>query len=140
MSQGRIQQVGEPQHIYDNPSNRFVATFLGSPSMNVLPYGGHEVGFRPESFVPTKHIQGSGGMRKFHYHVKRIEYLGSDRLLYGHLHDFAEDKLVLSRLPNNIPDEIDTEGPIEFAVAESNLFFFDTETGERLSASEVPEG
>ena len=141
MSKGSVQQVGEPQAIYDNPTNRFVATFLGSPSMNVLPFENHEVGFRPESFLPTKHVQtNGGGMRTFNYHVKRIEYLGADRLLYGHLHDFSEDKLVLSRLPNNIPDEISTESALEFGVAESNLFFFDKASGERLTAADVSEG
>ena len=140
MSQGSVQQVGPPQTIYDNPTNRFVATFLGSPSMNVLPYANHELGFRPESFVPTRHVSaGGGGVRKFEYHVKRVEYLGADRLLYGHVHNFAEDKLVLSRLPNNIPDEIDTENAVEFSVAEKDLFFFDKESGERLTASEVSE-
>ncbi len=34
---GRIQQIDDPQTIYTNPSNRMVATFLGSPPMNILP-------------------------------------------------------------------------------------------------------
>jgi len=34
---GRIQQIGDPQSIYARPANRMVATFLGSPPMNILP-------------------------------------------------------------------------------------------------------
>src|SRR6195952_508974 len=37
MRAGLIQQVGSPQHLYDNPANLFVAGFIGSPSMNFLP-------------------------------------------------------------------------------------------------------
>jgi multiple sugar transport system ATP-binding protein len=37
MSGGRIQQLADPQTVYDQPSNLFVARFMGSPPMNVLP-------------------------------------------------------------------------------------------------------
>ena len=37
MSDGALQQVGTPQELYDHPLNRFVAGFIGSPSMNFLP-------------------------------------------------------------------------------------------------------
>ncbi|MBY6202592.1 sn-glycerol-3-phosphate ABC transporter ATP-binding protein UgpC [Maritalea mobilis] len=37
MNKGYVQQLGTPKEIYDNPANVFVATFMGSPAMNVLP-------------------------------------------------------------------------------------------------------
>lgn len=37
MNKGYIQQLGTPKEIYDNPANLFVASFMGSPSMNLLP-------------------------------------------------------------------------------------------------------
>ncbi len=37
MSQAKLQQVGPPQELYDHPANKFVAGFIGSPSMNFLP-------------------------------------------------------------------------------------------------------
>ena len=37
MFQGRLQQVGSAQEVFDNPVNRTVATFIGSPQMNILP-------------------------------------------------------------------------------------------------------
>ena len=36
-NQGRIEQVGEPMEVYRRPANRFVAGFLGSPAMNLMP-------------------------------------------------------------------------------------------------------
>jgi multiple sugar transport system ATP-binding protein len=37
MRSGVVQQIGSPQHLYDNPANLFVAGFIGSPAMNFLP-------------------------------------------------------------------------------------------------------
>ena len=36
MKEGIIQQVGSPTEIYDNPANAFVASFIGSPAMNLI--------------------------------------------------------------------------------------------------------
>jgi len=36
MNEGRLQQVGTPQELYDRPINRFVAGFIGSPAMNFI--------------------------------------------------------------------------------------------------------
>ena len=50
MRQGVIQQVGSPREIYKRPANTFVARFIGSPPMNLLPFGedGRLLGCRPE--------------------------------------------------------------------------------------------
>jgi multiple sugar transport system ATP-binding protein len=37
LREGKVQQVGTPAEIYDRPANRWVATFVGSPRMNLLP-------------------------------------------------------------------------------------------------------
>ncbi len=37
MNRGYVQQLGTPKEIYDTPANVFVATFMGSPAMNILP-------------------------------------------------------------------------------------------------------
>src|SRR3546814_15494346 len=36
LNQGRIEQVGTPQHLYDRPATRFVAGFIGTPRMNLI--------------------------------------------------------------------------------------------------------
>ena len=52
MNEGRIQQVAPPLEVYERPANQFVATFIGTPPMNIFPAGsfGFErtVGLRPE--------------------------------------------------------------------------------------------
>jgi multiple sugar transport system ATP-binding protein len=37
MNAGRVEQIGTPLELYDQPANLFVATFMGSPAMNILP-------------------------------------------------------------------------------------------------------
>jgi multiple sugar transport system ATP-binding protein len=37
MNAGRVEQIGTPLELYDRPANLFVATFMGSPAMNILP-------------------------------------------------------------------------------------------------------
>ncbi len=45
MRDGRIEQAGRPMDLYSNPANLFVATFLGSPEMNLLPATRGDAGF-----------------------------------------------------------------------------------------------
>ena len=51
MNGGYVQQLGTPQEIYDTPCNIFVATFMGSPAMNVLPAKVAEENGRPVAHV-----------------------------------------------------------------------------------------
>lgn len=44
LNNGDIQQVGSPLELYERPANKFVAQFIGSPTMNVLPVSGTENG------------------------------------------------------------------------------------------------
>jgi multiple sugar transport system ATP-binding protein len=74
---GRVEQVGSPMELYNNPANQFVAGFLGSPAMNFLrkaplpiPENG-ALGVRPEHLRPTK-----GGRIKGT--VTHVERLGGD--------------------------------------------------------------
>jgi multiple sugar transport system ATP-binding protein len=137
MSAGRVQQVGTPQAIYDDPDNTFVATFLGSPSMNLLPDNGYELGFRPEQFFPINRLENKEGVLSLTYHVKRIEYLGSDRLLYGYVDGFPETRLTLAKLPNSHGDTIAVGQSYEFAVRKEVLKYFDKRSGERIT---MPNG
>jgi len=131
MSEGKIQQIGTPQRIYDDPANEFVATFLGSPSMNILSNDGFRFGFRPEHFLPKTLQDNPENSRIFHYYVKRVEYLGSDRLVYGYVrgHDSA---LTLAKVPSNVRVSLDIEGDYEFAVHNSDIKFFDKSSGQRI--------
>ena len=74
---GRVEQVGSPMELYNNPANQFVAGFLGAPSMNFLPaslVGGAEgltVGVRPEDLLrdPAGPLEAK---------VTHVEHLGGD--------------------------------------------------------------
>ena len=45
LNAGRIEQVGTPRELYETPASLFVAQFIGSPKMNVLPGAGAKAGF-----------------------------------------------------------------------------------------------
>jgi multiple sugar transport system ATP-binding protein len=138
MSKGKIQQVGTPQAIYDSPANKFVATFLGSPSMNILSAEEYDIGFRPENFLPKTIADDPEQARLFNYHVKRVEYLGADRLVYGFVHGF-DDVLVLSKVPSNVRVSLDVDTDYEFAVPYSDICYFDKVSGDRVDQPAVTE-
>jgi multiple sugar transport system ATP-binding protein len=129
MEQGRIRQVGTPHEIYNEPADTFVATFLGSPPMNLIPdpASGELLGFRPEHFIPW-HPEMGDDWARFPYHVHRTEYLGAERLLYG---EVGEAKAV-ARFPANSAIDTEVGSTTEFAVRRNDLKRFHLETGLRL--------
>jgi multiple sugar transport system ATP-binding protein len=89
---GQIEQVGTPLELYDRPANQFVAQFIGTPRMNVVPFADVApllngldlksgasgfVGIRPESMSVT--ATGSGQLQA---KVEIIESLGAETLMY----------------------------------------------------------
>ncbi len=89
---GAIEQVGSPLELYDRPANQFVAQFIGTPQMNVVPTGKVPhlqalagpraapdgfVGVRPEGVRVRP--AGSGGLQGT---VELVEALGADTLIY----------------------------------------------------------
>src|ERR1700746_3003893 len=74
LNKGVVHQIGTPTDVYDNPADTFVATFLGSPPMNLVEFGDVIVGFRPEHFRPAG---ASGDSVRFRLKVENTEYLGS---------------------------------------------------------------
>src|SRR3569833_2863987 len=85
---GRVRQVGPPTEIYDDPADRFVATFVGTPPMNILDQNGGAVGFRPENFLP-KDMMEDQNFAEFNFRVDRSEFLGSERIVYGVVEGFV---------------------------------------------------
>ncbi len=111
MNQGRVEQTGAPNEVYRRPATRFVATFIGSPAMNLLPgrvsapgevelAGGRarfdaaafsveagrqvEVGIRPEDLRLA-----AGGEGALTFAKDFAEELGATRLFHGTLGDAA---------------------------------------------------
>jgi multiple sugar transport system ATP-binding protein len=148
MNAGRVQQVDTPRALYDRPANAFVATFIGSPAMNLIPgrvdrldgalifhtpsgalrfpiTGVSDgtpvmVGLRPE------HLRLGGAGATITAQVELIEPLGSEILVHAR---YADGDLT-ARVG---PDTPATPGqPIELVVDLARLHFFDPVTSTRL--------
>ena len=133
LDQGRLRQLGTPTEIYDDPADTFVATFLGSPPMNLVP--GEDVrevlGFRPEHFFPFPadgHLHDD--LARFPFHVHRMEYLGAERLFYG---EVGAAKAV-ARFPATVELPVEVGATQDFAVPRRDLKRFDATTGLRIPA------
>ena len=79
MNRGQLQQIGTPQQVYAKPQTVFVARFIGTPPMNVMPPGLFErsevlVGVRPEHLQ----LSSNGGLSLT---VRMVEQLGHETLL-----------------------------------------------------------
>jgi ABC-type sugar transport system ATPase subunit len=136
MNEGVLQQIGTPVDVYTTPANTFVATFIGSPSMNVLPAGalegiggsGRLVGFRPEDIQLANGRLGAGSAG-FDATVEVIQYLGDEQLVYLELRD-AE---IVAKLP--VEEQLDLGSARSFAVPLTKLHLFDAESGTSLGTA-----
>lgn len=100
LNKGRIEQVGTPLELYNAPANRFVAEFIGSPKMNILPVEAKgrqlclpsgdvlipdwsgpadigSIGIRPEHLLSANKAKA-----RFSGPVRHIEHLGEYSLAY----------------------------------------------------------
>jgi multiple sugar transport system ATP-binding protein len=132
---GRVRQVGTPQDIYKHPTDIFVATFIGSPPMNLIAEGEGWLGFRPEDFQPRSTLAGNGydDATSFRFCVDRIEYLGAERLIYGSIEGRSQ-QIVISRLPIAMHAELAQGESYEFAVPRGAIERFDRK-GHRLNGA-----
>ena len=134
MYEGRIRQIGPPREVYEDPADTFVATFLGSPPMNLVRRGDELLGFRPENLLPAEEVAGNGGTIRAKLEITRIEYLSGDRHVYGTLSGVGEATRVIARLPATVTTPLEDGETHEFAVPERDLRAFDAETGKQVAA------
>jgi multiple sugar transport system ATP-binding protein len=93
---GRIEQVGTPLDLYNQPRNQFVAGFIGSPRMNFVPAaqfpgakpGTQTVGIRPEH----AQLADDGPLQ---LQVTQVEQLGANSILHGHVVPDAPFEVIL---------------------------------------------
>jgi multiple sugar transport system ATP-binding protein len=144
LNAGNVEQVGTPFELYNFPRNKFVATFIGSPKMNVLEgkaaagglvlqdFGtlsvqglpeGHDlsIGVRPEHF-----IIGDGGAASAEGQITLVEYLGSEVFIYVRL---ASGNSVLVQAPGKATHKMGEA--IRIAIDPATIHYFDTD-GHRL--------
>ena len=145
MKDGILQQIGKPQEVYDNPVNLFVATFLGTPPINVFdakveggklwigkeavldttaPDGPVTAAIRPEGFEPDE--KGS-----FSCALRRIEVMGRDISVVCDHDSFTGEAF------RAIVDSDDlgalTGETVRFRLKENKVFLFRPGTGERIA-------
>jgi multiple sugar transport system ATP-binding protein len=155
LDQGRIQQIGAPQTIYAQPANRMIATFLGSPPMNILPanYDGdafqvngqtlpcpeslraklqpiagqlYDLGIRPE------HIHRAADGNHLTVEVSVVETLGREVLIRAKLPAEASAQkleIAFQCRPKQCPRMGDR---LSVTLDLDQLFVFDAKTGKTL--------
>ena len=153
MNRGAVQQVDAPRALYDRPANRFVATFIGSPAMNMINgtiergvfhtatgalafehvpalsiYAGRALtlGVRPEHLVPTSSGRAPARAAIIRTRVELIEPLGSEVLL----HVRSADGELTARVAPDITPPIGTE--IDLALDLAHVHYFDPATEQRI--------
>jgi multiple sugar transport system ATP-binding protein len=131
LNQGKVIQVGTPQEIYGRPADIFVATFIGSPPMNLVDDGTTWLGFRPEAFLPRE-MKSESDVVAFPFRVTRVEYLGADRLVYGVLEGRSPETHVISKIPTNIRAELAAGQKYDFVIRRNDIERFDRATGRRI--------
>jgi multiple sugar transport system ATP-binding protein len=131
MYHGKIRQLGTPREIYHEPADTFVATFLGSPPMNLMERDNRLVGFRPEYFRPREEDESDDTLVTFPFAVTRVEDLGADRLIYGVVQSTSGENKAVARLPSSAEIGIQPGASYDFVVPVKELKFFDRATGLR---------
>jgi len=135
LDQGVVRQIGTPREVYDEPADTFVATFLGSPPMNLIDMEDVIVGFRPEHFRVAEAITDPRKVT-FNLLIENVEYLGAEYILSGSLAGGQlGGKKVIARLLLGHSFEMGTTH--QFAVPEHHLKFFDRSTGKRVEPVKV---
>ncbi len=143
MNAGRMEQIGTPEEVYQRPATTFVASFIGSPPMNLMEgqaegstftvggttlqlpaaaprNGALLLGVRPEHADPAQ----SGWSLK----VDVVEMLGAERLVYCKLGESSFTVRLDATLPAPIVGSV-----LTVAVEAKHLHWFDPQTRQRVS-------
>lgn len=135
MYEGELRQLGTPEELYRRPADTFVAGFLGSPPMNLIPHKSYIMGFHPEHFLPIGVKQDIQIPLTFSFEITRMEYLGSDRFFYGLVHNDVDEPIkIVARLPSLVDSTIEAGHTYDFVVDQEDVNYFSLETGKRLDS------
>ena len=132
MNAGHMEQFGTPEEVYNRPATTFVASFMGSPPMNLLKnapnadFGGKPgatLGIRPEHLQVGPAQSGSWAVQ-----VETIEMLGAERLVYCRI---GEEFLIV-RTDESLSIAPELGATIHVTPRNDRLHWFDSATGKRL--------
>jgi sn-glycerol 3-phosphate transport system ATP-binding protein len=139
---GRIEQIGRPLDVYHTPASTFVASFIGSPAMNLVrgELHGSRLAIGPAlidlgNSVPTQGAVTVGlraedlrsarpGEAALPFRIDYVEELGAQRLIHGHVGDQPVTAALSPEVP--LADEMALALPV------GRLHFFDLGTGARI--------
>ncbi len=125
MNAGVMDQFATPEEVYARPATTFVASFMGSPPMNLLKAApgvrsGQILGIRPEHL----HFDEAG----WSVQVESIELLGAERLIYGRI---GEEPIIMRADESQSPPTVgDT---VHMAARKERLHWFDAGSGKRVT-------
>jgi sn-glycerol 3-phosphate transport system ATP-binding protein len=132
MNAGHMEQFGTPEEVYNRPATTFVASFMGSPPMNLLKgapnehFGGKPgalLGIRPEHLQVS--LENTGGWA---VQVDTTEMLGAERLLYCRI----GDEFLIVRTDESLSSAPPIGSTIYVTPRADRLHWFDASTGKRL--------
>jgi multiple sugar transport system ATP-binding protein len=127
LNEGKLQQVGPPRELYERPANLFVAGFIGSPAMNLLPQNGKVAGFRPE------HVDIGAEGDGIPARVEVVEDIGADAYVFCSAEVDGEQTRLVARTEVRSAPRQGERVSLQPRADEAHLF--DSETGERLTNS-----
>jgi sn-glycerol 3-phosphate transport system ATP-binding protein len=154
MNAGHAEQIGRPLEVYQKPATTFVAAFIGSPPMNLIPGriadGGKSLASDGDMHMRLPEARPSLegrdvllGVRPEHFEICEasaamlnpdidfIELLGSDSLVYGHLGAGKAGARMAARLHTSV---VAKEGRLPLRFSAQHMHLFDPESGKRLEA------
>jgi multiple sugar transport system ATP-binding protein len=141
INQGRLHQVGTPRELYANPADLFVAGFVGTPPMNLLPLDQATVaGLRPEHLRLAADDAPAGDYAlDLRVTIEQLEYLGSEWLAYGNVHSglpaTEAPQQVIARLPSSVEPAFSPGETRRFVGTHEDVRWFDRISGKRKPAA-----
>jgi len=131
MNAGRVEQFGTPEEVYHRPATTFVASFMGSPPMNLLR---HAPDAPPDTVMGIRPEHLDIGPQGWPLRVEAVEMLGAERLTYARWVNAAQDELLIVRSEESqtmaVPGSV-----VHVTPRADKIHFFNAHTGQRIEVS-----
>jgi sn-glycerol 3-phosphate transport system ATP-binding protein len=125
MNAGVMDQFATPEEVYTKPATTFVASFMGSPPMNLLK---HAPGVRPGQILGIRPEHLTLDSEGWNVQVEQVELLGAERLVYGRI---GEEQIIMRADEEQTPPAVgDT---MRMAARKDRLHWFDLGSGKRAT-------
>ncbi len=151
MNQGKVEQIGTPMEVYENPESIFVASFIGSPAMNLLPFKpsnngsgangthsiqlpvgtGHKpmtVGVRPEDFLIGDNHPADG--LAVDLHINAVEPVGHESFIHGQINGDLTEIVIRGASKT----KISAGDQVRVHAERQAIHLFDANSGRRITA------